>query len=474
MRWGGAGLVVLAVSPACTLGSLASYEVQQCNPAADEQYAGAGGSAPDVCDRLNDGNTTDCAPWQCDPATSQCVRRTRDDDRDGDPPTACGGGDCDDADPNLNSLRVASPTTIASLSLDPAPVAPPTLSYDGVTPMLALTAGQCLTVSDAEPQGNPQIDACTAAAGGTVPTQPYAASLAEGGFAAAFVATDGCPMGALGFTYVPPSGSIDEVHATASCGGGAALPSLSILGGGKAAVAYYGSADSAFNDPLTACPTTVPTALMLFGLSDLTQPNFGETPTLLTRSAASIGPPALLWDSPVLFAASPDANAATIWALAGGSLARTASASIVSLVDARYVALGARAKSDGTTRLAIVAQLGCTSAAVHVALVDYDPSTSSFAAAGDVELAAGAAGTSFQTAPSVEWVAARNRWLATWVATGPQVVARFFDDTATPSEAPFTVARGASAAVALENGHAALLAQQGTEAALFDSEVRCP
>ncbi len=94
MRWLGSAALIVAISPACTFGSLANYDVQKCNPAANEQYTDAGAGptgTPDVCDRLNGGDTTSCTPWQCDPATSQCVKRTRDDDRDGDPPTACGG-----------------------------------------------------------------------------------------------------------------------------------------------------------------------------------------------------------------------------------------------------------------------------------------------------------------------------------------------------------------------------------------------
>src|SRR5439155_1239751 len=57
----------------------------------------------DVCDRLN--SAGDCMPWQCDAASHRCVRRLRDDDRDGDPAGGCGGGDCDDHDPAVSSLH---------------------------------------------------------------------------------------------------------------------------------------------------------------------------------------------------------------------------------------------------------------------------------------------------------------------------------------------------------------------------------
>src|SRR5687767_9955208 len=85
------GLAVTSTLAACTFGGLADYDVAQCDPNITKQ-------SEDLCERLNAKEPSSCTPYQCDAASRHCIRKARDDDRDGDPSVACGGGDCVDSD----------------------------------------------------------------------------------------------------------------------------------------------------------------------------------------------------------------------------------------------------------------------------------------------------------------------------------------------------------------------------------------
>ena len=474
MRGFGALAVVLALSPACTFGQLASYDIESCDPAADEQYAGAGGTAPDVCDRLNGGNTASCTPWQCDPATSRCVPRTRDDDRDGDPPAACGGGDCDDTDPNLNSLRVATPSVLGDVSLGSDPR--PTLSYDGTSAVLAYVTegegGPCVSMGRVASGG---VSGCTAtvAAGdppvSSAPAQPFGLELGGGALGVAFVATSGCPAGALAFD----AAATPEVMTLDACGAGAALPAAAMVASGKAVLGYYATPPLA--DPISSCPNAVAASLVVVPVANvgsIGEQAFGAK-AALTTMAVSVRPPAIAVESSVVFVASPDGAAASLWALDAGTLTTKATTTIPSLANARGVSMGVRVGSDGTMRIAVVAELECSPQAIELAFVDYDPTSATFSATGEAQVSAATGG--LQTAPTIAWSAARSRWMAAWVASGPRVAGRFIDDAAVPSEPAFTVMNGGLGAVALATAHVALVATEGANGdVLVDSEARCP
>lgn len=89
-------LFVCPLVPACSLLGLDRVQLRPCEQDSDCQALNLRFSiGRDACNR-----------FQCDEETALCERRERrDDDEDGDPPIACGGGDCDDADP----LRSTSP-----------------------------------------------------------------------------------------------------------------------------------------------------------------------------------------------------------------------------------------------------------------------------------------------------------------------------------------------------------------------------
>ncbi len=162
------------------------------------------------------------------------------------------------------------------------------------------------------------IGGCTAAVTGTAPTQPYASGTPDGAFAAAFVATSGCPAGKVGFAYIGASSA--EVDTLDACSAGASLPAFAFLPGGQGAVAYY--ATPPMDDPLTGCAGAKPASLTLASIANVGQPSIGKE-SALTTSAVSVRPPAILWQSPVVFVASPDGAAASIWALDGQTLAVT-------------------------------------------------------------------------------------------------------------------------------------------------------
>ncbi len=483
-------LPLASVAQACTFGGLASYPVASCNPAANEQSASgitpsSVPGVPDDCDQLNSDDSS-CNPWQCDPATSRCVPRTRDDDRDGDPPAACGGGDCDDHDARLNSLRVSLPTPLAALPLG-SETSVSFASNGGDSPVIAATTKQgtvtCLSLAAAD-AAEASISGCTALTSGetsgstptsVLPAQPYGLVTQSSPLtlAATFVSTFGCPKGAAGVVF--NAGTSAELSAVGACSGaGANLPALALTAQTQAALAYYQVGIFGV-EPLSACAAAVASPLVVTAVP-VGQPSIGVG-SVLTPSAISIRPPALLAQPlaapQVVFVASPDAAAASIWALDPSSLTPQASMTLSALAGARSVAMSGHANANGGVRLAIVAELGCAPEAIHLALVDYTPGASppAFAVVGDVEVSP--AGAGFQTAPSVAWSATLSRWLATWVVTGPSVSGRFVDDTAKASEATFDVAKSASLVVARSSGHASMVSTSGG-GELMDSLVRCP
>lgn len=91
---------------ACTAGQ---YEIADCAVSAQTLLS-------DSCRELNpDPNA--CTLYQCNTGSGRCELRPRDFDRDGDPDSACGGGDCDDNNVQVNGMGggkcACSPTSLA-------------------------------------------------------------------------------------------------------------------------------------------------------------------------------------------------------------------------------------------------------------------------------------------------------------------------------------------------------------------------
>lgn len=447
----------------CTFGSLADYALQECDPRAATL-------AEDVCDRLNAGDVASCTPFQCDAATKRCVRRARDDDRDGDPKAGCGGGDCDDRNAAVSSLGVGAPVTLAGAKLPAVPWKYGLASDGGDAPLLAfvssLGGGECLSVAKADIASTTSLGACQLLStdASRLPTQPYARKVGDASFAAAFVSLSGCAAGALGFAYA------DKV-AVGACGPGVARPAVAMRDASHAVVGWYEAPAATRASPLDGCTSARPTALRLLSIDSIVAPNVNGAASTLSAAATSMQAPAILVRGANTLVASPDGDAARLWAL-DASLAPVANFALAGLTTARSTAMAARRLSDGRWRIAVVADLGCANQAVRLSIVDFDPTAVSFTSVADGQVAA--AGGPYQWQPTIAWVESRQRWLVTWFTPGPKPIARFMGDDGAAGAPSFELAPTALAAEALSTGHAALVASGAGGQQLLDSPVRCP
>ncbi len=467
----GLSAVLAATLVACTFGNLAGYEVQPCTASPATQAA-------DDCERLNSGsagNAGTCTPYQCDPTVHYCVQAPRDDDKDGDPSVACGGGDCDDGDPRVSSLRVGTPSVLASATLPISASDQLGFGSDGGNdPLLAFvttsTGGQCLALAAAASKSTTAVTGCSVLAApydNLFPSQPYARS-ASGSPAAVFVSEAACGVGKLGFAYA------DKVAIESTCPtAGVARPAFAFVDGAQSgAVAYYASAARARVSPTDDCAAAVAAPLLLAGVDGiLSTPALTLDAQPLTTQAISLSPPALLLRDGTLLVASPDGDAATLWwrgtdRSPGGSLA------IPALKGARAIEMSTQSRGIHQFRLGIVAQLGCGPAAIHVAFVDVDTQAKTATLAGDVEVAPGGGATVWS--PSVAWSDSRMTWLVAWLATGSKAMGRFVTPDGVAGVGPFETANGVLAAAALASAHTALAGTAGTQKALIDGPNRCP
>ena len=268
----------------CTFGSLADYDVRECNPRPSAQ-------ATDDCDRLNAGSSAGCRPFQCEAGSRRCVQMVRDDDKDGDPSAACGGGDCDDANPNLSSLSVGAPAPIASLALsvDEPQFALPTDGGDSPLVVFASpdSSGECLSVAKADVASSVPLGACVllASKSSLLPTQPDARRVGDAGFATSFVSLSACAVGALGFAYA------DQI-ALAPCGLGAAKPAISMIDSNRALLAWYDAPAASRAAALDDCAKISAAPLRIGFVSSVAGPTLSPAALALSPTTKSMQPPA--------------------------------------------------------------------------------------------------------------------------------------------------------------------------------------
>ena len=162
----------------------------------------------------------------------------------------------------------------------------------------------------------------------------------------------------------------------------------------------------------------------------------------------------------------------TLWAIDGPTTSTLASIAVPSLASARSASLASLVRGDGTLRLAIVSELGCEDQSIHLALVDYAPTSKHFSLVSDTTVAE--TGSGFQWHPTIAWVSARKRWLVSWLGAGPHAAARFMGEDGEPGSQAFQLAASALAASSLSNGHVALIANGTTGKQVLDSPARCP
>jgi hypothetical protein len=458
--------LLLAVGPVvmtdgCTFTDLADYEIRECRPSASY--------ATDECASLNADPST-CMPFQCDAGTRRCVRKPRDDDHDGDIAAACSGGDCDDTNAAVSSLRVGPPSSLAGATL-PVDVTKVGLSSDGgEAPTFAfaskVSGGECLSVAKADVGATTALGSCQLLGKntGTLPTQIETRRVGDGAFAAAFVSLSGCGPGALAFAY-------GENFAVQPCGGGAARPGLAMLDSSSAAIAWYAAPAASRASALDNCATAASAPLRIQRIPSIAEPTLSGTYVTLTDFATSLAAPAMVMRGDVLFVASPSGDRVSLWAL-DRDLKSLATQSLVDLVDARSASIAARRLDNGRYRLAVVAETGCEKQTIRATVTEFDPSTATFAEVANAEVAA--SGTGFQWLPTVAWVPTRDRWLVSWFTTGPKPMARFLGADLAAAAPGFELTTRALATEALSSGHIALVGSGAGGDQLLDSPARCP
>ena len=127
---------------------------------------------------------------------------------------------------------------------------------------------------------------------------------------------------------------------------------------------------------------------------------------------------------------------------------------------ARARAVSIAAATDGSSRIAVVAELGC---APQTLAMSVGTMRGGFGPLIRVEKAA----TGADVQPTVAWVPAENDWMVSWIATagGAHVLARRFDADGTPAGSVIDPSAPATAAAA--GSDATVLAYQASAGGSF-------
>ncbi|HSY21888.1 MAG TPA: hypothetical protein VK841_07230 [Polyangiaceae bacterium] len=258
------------------------------------------------------------------------------------------------------------------------------------------------------------------------PRQPSVVPIGSGFAALAIATTSPCTSGQIAFEYVSADSTTGDtvVPSAEPCPtAGSALPSLVPLPDGATAIAaWYQTSIASRSDPLESCAAAVAAPLVAAVVAGATTdvPALGQ-PVVLTTSGISLRQAALTpWPghSQVLLAA-PDQNSVSLWALDATLASVAPSIPVAALAGARAVSLAIA--TDGSDRVAIVAEIGCSPQSIALAVGtpsgNFGPATI-VAAQGDAPA----------VQPSVAWVPAQGNWIVSWISAtgGPHVLARRF------------------------------------------------
>jgi hypothetical protein len=466
----------LAVAGGCTFTGLGDYDVTACTPGAKSQET-------DVCDRLTP--TDPCLPYQCDNATQRCVERLRDDDRDGDPPTACGGTDCND--------HLATQSGIASEVCDGLANTCDGLVDEGLytkttarviqqVPGLDLAADVSMTEASrgaeatfvARANTKNLMGRCLESVGpdgyldngcsflaselSLSPRQPAVAEVGGGRGAVTVATTDPCPMGALLYRFVAPS-LAGEASVACDPTSGVALPALAPLSMTEAVIAWYAVPFSERDNPAQDCAGAKPGPLMIAVVQDAVGGSGTISSSMvLSKTSTSIRRPALrrLPGKDEVILVAPLDSSVGIWTLS--SAVEPPSPVVISgLANARGVGVGLT--PDGA-QMAVVADIGCSAQAIKLALGSVGKGFPTV-----VEVAA--PNGALAVDPEVAWVPSRQEWFVTWisVAGGAHVMARRFTRDGVPVGGPIDAS--VQATVAMPTGMGDIFTFDGTS--LFNS-----
>ncbi|HEX3342994.1 MAG TPA: hypothetical protein VHS09_00425, partial [Polyangiaceae bacterium] len=291
----------------------------------------------------------------------------------------------------------------------------------GVDPIAAfptqVNSGSCAQAVGA----SGYIESSCAFFAGLSPQQPSVVPLGGGYAGAAIATTTACSMGQLAIQVIAPSAGGNTQ--SDDCASGSALPSIAPLPDGESAlVTWYETPLSTRGDSLQSCAGASAAPLVAAVVSGATSasPTLGKPVTLTSagvsvRAAAMAALPGL---SQVLVAA-PDGDAVSVWAL-DASLSASSPVSVPGLAGARAVSMAVA--TDGSGRVALAAEIGCTPQTI--ALVGGTLS-GGFSEAIVVAGANGAAAVQ----PTVAWVASEGDWVVAWISAdgGAHVLAQRFD-----------------------------------------------
>jgi hypothetical protein len=272
------------------------------------------------------------------------------------------------------------------------------------------------------------------------PVQPWVVPLG-GGYAAAAVTTAApCSAGQVAFEFAAGA----TTDARVACGQGAALPSLTPLSseGSTALLLWYGVPYMQRQDPVQSCAAAVAAPLLAAVIQGAStqNPSIG-TPVTLTSASTSVRPAAVAQVPGQVVAAAPDGNAVTVWSFAGG-LSNPATAAVPGLIGSRAASVAVAA--DGSNRIAVVAEIGCTPQAIAL-------SVGTIAGGFGPATVVAPASTKPLVQPTVAWVASEGDWIVGWISSngGAHVLAQRFDANGNPVGStvdPSTAASGASVA----------------------------
>jgi hypothetical protein len=303
-------------------------------------------------------------------------------------------------------------------------------------------AGSCVQAVDAS--GYVESSSCAFFAG-LAPEQPWVVPFGGGHAAAAITTTAPCTDGAIAFQYIE-QGTSNSTPPQSTCGAGAALPSVAPLGadGSSALVTWYGTAYTTRNDPIQSCNGAGPEPLLAAVVTETTAGGTTlGTPVTLTSAGTSVRPAGIVQvpgQSQVVVAA-PDGNAVSVWML-DASLSTGTSTTVPGLTGAYAVSAGIA--TDGSGRIAVVAEIGCTPQSIALAIGTVSGGFSQ----GTVVAPAGSMAA---VQPTVAWVASENDWIVAWISAegGAHALAQRFDADGNPMGGridPSTPATGASVA----------------------------
>ncbi len=278
-----------------------------------------------------------------------------------------------------------------------------------------------------------------------VPRQPMVVPI-SGGYAAAIIATTApCTAGALLYRFngLSIAGKADVTCETS----GAALPAIVPLSDGATAiVAWYATPLDSRGDPIDSCQGAKAASLQVAVVTAATSAPVIGTSMDLGGTGVSVRPPAIV---PVpnqaqAILAAPRGNDVGVWSLAAtGSPGQPVT--IAGLAGARAVAIGVA--SDGSGRIGVAAEIGCSPQSIAFAVGTLAGGFSKVSVVAP-------AGADLAVAPSVAWVDAQNKWVVAWISAqgGAHVLARAFDATGNAVGAAVNPALSATAAAATSTG----------------------